>query len=410
MFKDAVSIPGISVKWKFFDLKDDNSVDIPLISTQNKDLYHTVKENIVGGPSIVFHRHHEKDVTKIREADYGEEAKTCHNVLGCDANALYLWSMMQEMPTGSPIRRRSENGFRPEFVDKYGRMAWCWLELIANIENKHIRHKYNNHEYRVGQHSLPVDGYCKETNTVYQFHGCIFHGHNCHLTNNSDTNPINEKSYVELNKDTKEKEQYIKSLGYNLVTIYECQWLNTLQTDASIASFVSQLQHRSMAKNVPMTEQQIITAMMNDTFFGLIECDISVPDHLKDYFSEMSPIFKNIDIKLENISEHMQEFAKSSGHLKQPQRMLIGSLKGEKILLLTPLAKWYVNHGLKITKIHQIVQYKPIKCFEKFGTSVSDARREGDVDSSKALLAEISKLVGKFFFYIYVLIMFCLLK
>ena len=75
MFKDAVSIPGISVKWKFFDLKDNNSVDIPLISTENQDLYHTVKQNIVGGPSIVFNRHHEKDVTKIREVDYGEEAK-----------------------------------------------------------------------------------------------------------------------------------------------------------------------------------------------------------------------------------------------------------------------------------------------------------------------------------------------
>ena len=58
----------------------------------------------------MFHRHHEKDVTKIREMDYKDEAKTCQNVLGCDANALYLWSMMQEMPTGSPIRRKSDNG------------------------------------------------------------------------------------------------------------------------------------------------------------------------------------------------------------------------------------------------------------------------------------------------------------
>ena len=93
----------------------------------------------------------------------------------------------------------------------------------------------------------------------------------------------------------------------------------------------------------------------------------------------------------------MQEFAKSSGHLKQPQRMLIGSLKGDKILLLTPLAKWYVEHGLEITKIHQIVQYKGVKCFEQFGTTVSNARREGDVDPSKALLADISKLVGKIY-------------
>ena len=122
----------------------------------------------------------------------------------------------------------------------------------------------------------------KKTNTVYQFHGCIFHGHDCHLTEGSTTNPINEKPYAELHQDTKEKERYIRSLGYNLVTIYECQWLNILQTNQTTASFVRQLQHRSMAKNVPMTEQQIITGMMNDTFFGLIECDISVPDHLKE--------------------------------------------------------------------------------------------------------------------------------
>ena len=32
-----------------------------------------------------------------------------------------------------------------------------------------------------------------------------------------------------------------------------------------------------------------------DISFGFVECDIEVPDHLKDYFSEMTPIFKNVD-------------------------------------------------------------------------------------------------------------------
>jgi hypothetical protein len=75
--------------------------------------------------------------------------------------------------------------------------------------------------------------------------------------------------------------------------------------------------------------------------------------------------------------------------------MLIGSLYGEKILLLTSSAKWYLAHGLEITKIYQIVQYSSAKCFEGFGQSVTKARRAGDVDESKSLFANTSKLVGK---------------
>ena len=93
----------------------------------------------------------------------------------------------------------------------------------------------------------------------------------------------------------------------------------------------------------------------------------------------------------------MNQYAEETDSLKTPQRMLIGSLVGKKVLLLTSLAKWYLSHGLVITKVYQIVQYIPSKCFEEFGDSVSAARRDGDVDSSKSLLADTSKLVGESF-------------
>ena len=55
----------------------------------------TIKDNIVGGPSIVFHRLQQSGVTKIREAEFGALAKITAAILGFDANALYLWSLMQ---------------------------------------------------------------------------------------------------------------------------------------------------------------------------------------------------------------------------------------------------------------------------------------------------------------------------
>jgi hypothetical protein len=172
-----------------------------------------------------------------------------------------------------------------------------------------------------------------------------------------------------------------------------------VKNSSRIRDFVENLERHTMSKSKKMSEQEIVSALKNGDFFGLIECDIRVPEKLHDHFSEMSPIFKNVLVSREHLGHSMRSFAEENDLLKAPQRMLIGSLHGERILLLTPLAKWYLSHGLEITKIYQIVQYIPQKCFEHFGYSVCDARREGDVDSSKALLADTSKLIGMYFYY-----------
>ena len=74
--------------------------------------------------------------------------------------------------------------------------------------------------------------------------------------------------------------------------------------------------------------------------------------------------------------------------------MLISSYFGEKILLTTPLAKWYLDHGLDITKIYEFIEYTPTKPFEKFALDVSNGRRGGDCDEFKKILANMWKLIG----------------
>lgn len=49
----------------------------------------------------------------------------------------------------------------------------------------------------------------------------------------------------------------------------------------------------------------------------------------------------------------------------------------------------------QVTKIYQVIQYWPDNCFEHFGLEVSQARREGDSNPSKAIIAETMKLLGK---------------
>ena len=139
-----------------------------LFEDKDKDLYYTVN---VGGPSIIFNRYHEKDKTRIRDVEMknkGKDSKVCKKIVGYDANALYLWAIMQPMPTGSYSRRLCDDGYRLRTSNK---IAIDWLEWESYQRGLLIRHQFNNVEKRIGPRRLPVDGFCTGTHTVFQFHG-----------------------------------------------------------------------------------------------------------------------------------------------------------------------------------------------------------------------------------------------
>ena len=102
-------------------------------------------------------------------------------------------------------------------------------------------------------------------------------------------------------------------------------------------------------------------------------------------------------ISREDIGEYMQSYAEENKVMAQLRCCLNGSLKGEKILLATPLLKWYLEHGLKVTKVYQVIEFTPKPCFKQFGDAVSDARRAGDADPTKSIIADTMKLVSFFF-------------
>ena len=113
MFKEAISVPGVTLKYLFKTLPP--GVHFSLCSKRDADLHRTIRDNIVGGPSIIFHRYHEKGQTFIR----GNKDKVVQGIKGYDANALYLWSLTQQMPTDFPVIRSSEDGFRPRKTNYY---------------------------------------------------------------------------------------------------------------------------------------------------------------------------------------------------------------------------------------------------------------------------------------------------
>ena len=370
MFKDGISVPGLSLLHLFNDLPNDTYFTV--FNRTNSDLHELVKDNIVGGPAIIFHRYHEKDVTKIRGG-----GETCRSIVGYDANALYLWALMQDMPTGWYVRRRAENGFHPQQAQPYGQMAIQWLTRESDRTGCTIRHQGNGREKRIGK--LPVDGWCAETRTAYQLHGCFWHGcPKCH-TDPEETNPKNNKTMATLLADTKKHTTYLRR-HVKVVEMWECDWKRERDPPPR--------------QKWKMTQNEILTAVIDGTLFGMVECDVHVPPELRPYFSEMQPIFKNANVSRDDIGPFMRNYAEEHDIMSTPRRMLVGSFHGIKLLLATPLLRWYLAHGLVVDRVYQIVEYSPKPCFRDFGESVSTARRNGDSDPDKAIIADTMKLLG----------------
>ena len=71
--------------------------------------------------------------------------------------------------------------------------------------------------------------------------------------------------------------------------------------------------------------------------------------------------------------------------------MLLGVMKAKKILLYTPLIKWYLRNGLRLTAVHQSIKYEPGMPFSWFLKEVANARREADKDPLKKQLSYVAK-------------------
>lgn len=107
----------------------------------------------------------------------------------------------------------------------YSKRAIKWLDYVSAINNIFICHAKNHGEYIIPNTKYKADGFCKETNTVYEFNGCLYHGCPICYDPNED-NPITHKSNNDLYEKTIKKEKTLRTLGYNLVVIWEHEWIN----------------------------------------------------------------------------------------------------------------------------------------------------------------------------------------
>ena len=249
--------------------------------------------------------------------------------------------------------------------------SYQWLSWVSHSQSKRIQHKFNSGEVRLTEYSLPVDGYCEKL--VFQFDGCLFHSCSVCATNQNldgslqEINPFNNLKHEDIRKKTEENTKRLQDTGYRVVRM-RVYMGKKMKTKPHIASFLKTL--KTVTPKRQLSFQKILEGIQDESSFGLAIIDIHTPKELKPEFDDFPLIVKNVSVSREDIAEHMAKMAEENGFLKKPKRALISSHFSVKVLVNTDMAKYYLEKGLKITRIYEFIQFHPEKCFEKLANEI----------------------------------------
>ena len=110
-------------------------------------------------------------------------------------------------------------------------------------------------------------------------------------------------------------------------------------------SFFQQERHQHLPRRTKYTESELLEEILADDIFGVAECDVSLPDNLKHKYSQFPPVFKNVNVSINDVGPYMKDLCEKSGYLSTPRRTLISSFFGEEVVLTTDQIKWYLQNG-----------------------------------------------------------------
>ena len=205
-------------------------------------------------------------------------------------------------------------------------------------------------------------------------------------------NAVNGKPIAHLLAETQKNTDYLRHF-VKVAELWECEW-KEMRRDPAVRKCLDAAFPRRRHARWTMTSQQILSCVRARTVFGMIECDICVPEELREHFAEMQPVFKYIRLTRDDLLPFRHRYAEEHNNMSTPRRMLVGSYRGDKILFATPMLRWYLDHVLEVMHVYHVIEYDPIPYFRRFGDAVSTARRKRDVHSQKTIIADTMKLLG----------------
>ena len=117
-----------------------------------------------------------------------------------------------------------------------------WLTWCQQHQAPHLQHAKNDGEYRIPGTKLHVDGFDASTNTIYEYHGCFFHGcPRCYPKRYETHRRHCDRSMQDAYEDTQQRTRRLIQQGYTVVEMWGCDWARLKHTSPDIGTFVTNL-------------------------------------------------------------------------------------------------------------------------------------------------------------------------
>ncbi|KAG5864370.1 hypothetical protein JTB14_034245 [Gonioctena quinquepunctata] len=148
-----------------------------------------------------------------------------------------------------------KRGYR--WRDNQSKIAIQWMVWEEHQRCIDIQHAAKGQEVRIA--GVKVDGYCEDTNQVFEFEGCYYHGCPHCFAHQRDT-PLKEEPSETMNlryEATTAKKDRLKSLGYDVIDMWECDFKRQLNDNKELQDYV---------ENHPLVLQTPLNP--RDAFYG----------------------------------------------------------------------------------------------------------------------------------------------
>ena len=119
-----------------------------------------------------------------------------------------------------------QTAFEKAFYPKHwaSKESLRWLDCEAKRQNIHIHHAMCCHGGERWVARAPVDGYNPITRTIYQYHGCHWHGcRNCFPNDRNRIIDRNNQTREHRFKATRRRTGELRRAGYNVVEVWACE-------------------------------------------------------------------------------------------------------------------------------------------------------------------------------------------
>ena len=387
------SLPSIAFA-AAFKLFDQNMPYLTSFSHMFDETRQLFRSNQLGGLVNIYHRHvNIIDNEGPESTRIGPNGERYSYFSFWDFNSLYLWAQDQPLPLSPGLLWQKSSETSSRFTKRTmvqgvsrGQIEWLmWLQTEPICVDKDGIRQQIQHAYFQGEKDIcekPVDGYFTKDGEEYylEYYGCQFHPGCCvpdHRIKNAEQKRMNDKA----------KQIEMKAKGH-LIIMRECSWIE--QKRRMINKPKTQL-GRVLFED---TESSLLKAIQDEDVFGFIVADVKTPDELRESFGSFlfPPVVQRYDIKSSMLSNFMKQVCEEEcTNVDAQLPTLIQTYNGKQILLLTTMAKLYLDRGMIVDNITQFVQYIPGQALHPFVSKVvsmrTEAKRSGD--EAKSLTAKL---------------------